>query len=367
MPRPKPRRMTALPTNRSREGFHASRRGVGVSLQRGDAGEEVFDLQRRLAQIGYRIDDEQHRFEAATDAALRRFQQERGLVVDGICGPQAWLALVEAAHRLGDRLLYYRAPMIRGDDVADLQRRLGRLGFDARWIDGIFGPNTQVAVEHFQRNVGLAADGMVGPLTVQALNRLGQRPAGELTIAQVKEHERLRSQPSSITNRRVIIGDTGELQVVGQALSRRLRTVGADVLSLSTPNLSHQALTSNQWSGDMYLGISLVSDNYAVSYFAMGGFRSTGGQTLAIRCSQALSLLLDTPLAPVGMRLPILRETRMPAVWCRIGPGAVVVPRAPGIARALAHAVLDWFRDPVPGIAITEARTGSGPANDELS
>ena len=39
-------------------------------------------------------------------------------------------------------MLYHRIPMMRGDDVAELQARLNSLGFDTGKVDGIFGPDT---------------------------------------------------------------------------------------------------------------------------------------------------------------------------------------------------------------------------------
>ena len=323
-----------------------SPRAGGLPLRRGDTGEAVRDLQRRLALIGYSTGGDHQDFGTATETSLRQFQSDRGLVVDGICGSQSWNALVEADHRLGDRLLYYRAPMMRGDDVAELQRRLGQLGFDAHWIDGILGPRTQAAIRQFQQNVGLPADGVVGRSTVEALDRLTRGAADEVTISEVREHERLRHQPSRVEGRRIVIGDTGELPVIAQAVARRLRQAGAEVLSFSTPDLSHQARTSNQWNGDMYLGVTLAVDNLGVSYFATRGFESVGGRALAQRCSAALAPLLPEPTPARAMRLPILRETRMPAVWCRLGPGSIVVPRTPGIAQALAEAVTDWCLHP---------------------
>ena len=83
--------------------------------------------------------DQPGAFGEPTEAAVRGFQERRGLRVDGICGPQTWASLVEAGFRPGDRLLYYTSPMLRGDDVAELQRRLSALGFDAGRVDGIFG------------------------------------------------------------------------------------------------------------------------------------------------------------------------------------------------------------------------------------
>jgi N-acetylmuramoyl-L-alanine amidase len=47
------------------------------------------------------------------------------------------------------------------------------------------------------------------------------------------------------------------------------------------------------------------------------------------------------------MRLPILRETRMPAVMCYLGPADEVVRRGSEIADALAAAAAAWSADPV--------------------
>src|SRR5690606_34344697 len=98
----------------------------------------------------------------ATVEAVRTFQEQRGLRVDGICGPETWGALIESGFRLGDRLLYLCTPMLRGDDVAELQRRLNALGFDAGREDGILGPDTERAIGAFQRDAGLAIDKVAG-------------------------------------------------------------------------------------------------------------------------------------------------------------------------------------------------------------
>jgi peptidoglycan hydrolase-like protein with peptidoglycan-binding domain len=105
----------------------------------------VADLQRRLAALGFSGDDEAGVYGSSTTDAVQRFQRHRGLRDDGVCGEQTWGLVVEAGYRLGDRRLYQRKPMMRGDDVADLQRRLGALGFDAGKIDGLYGPDTASA------------------------------------------------------------------------------------------------------------------------------------------------------------------------------------------------------------------------------
>ena len=182
---------------------------------------------------------------------------------DGECGPHTWAALIEADFRLGDRMLYLRSPMTRGDDITDLQQRLGSLGFDAGYVDGIFGPDTESAVRNFQANQGLTPDGVVGPDTVMALGRLAGRRSGEKTIAEVRETERLRSQ-HGLQGRRIVVGETGGIAALIDTLARRLRADGAEVLTLHQPDLSAQAKTANEWDGAVYLGVTLAAEDLSV-------------------------------------------------------------------------------------------------------
>ena len=64
----------------------------------------------------------------------------------------------------------------RGSDVAEVQARLSELGYLPGPIDGIFGTKTEAAVIHFQRDRGLTPDGIVGPLTYNALFQPGPQP-----------------------------------------------------------------------------------------------------------------------------------------------------------------------------------------------
>lgn len=59
----------------------------------------------------------------------------------------------------------------RGDLVKTLQRILSALGYNPGPEDGIFGPATLQAVTRFQRDSGLYPDGIVGPRTVEALEK----------------------------------------------------------------------------------------------------------------------------------------------------------------------------------------------------
>ena len=60
----------------------------------------------------------------------------------------------------------------QGPDVRVVQSLLNRIGYNTGPVDGVFGNRTYQAVVAFQRNNGLAADGIVGPATWRVLDRL---------------------------------------------------------------------------------------------------------------------------------------------------------------------------------------------------
>jgi N-acetylmuramoyl-L-alanine amidase len=326
----------------------------------GDGGAAVQDLQRRLAALGISCGgDPAGRFEDGTASAVRALQQSAGLDVNGVVGEITWQALVEAGYRLGDRQLYHRSPMTRGDDVAELQRRLGALGFDAGRVDGIFGPLTSAALTEFQRNSGLVSDGIFGRDSAAALERLGQVRTTAINVAHVRELERLRLAPRDLAGRRVAVGEPGGLGALASAISHDLRERGAKVAVLDHPDWSTQAREANDFAAEVYLGIRLLTEKgHRVAFFQTSGFESAGGRWLAELLSEELTACLSYPgEGAVGRRLPILRETRMLAVLCEAGPPTAVVGRLSDLARALVTGLASWSAAPMPSLRSTGLRT----------
>ncbi len=57
----------------------------------------------------------------------------------------------------------------KGEDVRTLQENLVQLGYRPGKVDGLFGDKTEDAVIHFQEAEGLYADGIVGTITMAAI------------------------------------------------------------------------------------------------------------------------------------------------------------------------------------------------------
>ena len=170
------------------------------NLAIGFSGQDVAMVQAQLARIrqnypripAVTVDGV---YGSQTVAAVREFQAIFGLAQTGTVDRRTWYAISNiyaAVMRLGELGSEgHRPPVItqppppppppppparptlrlgsRGDSVRELQTLLASRGFNPGPIDGIFGSQTQNAVILFQRANGLAADGVVGPITWNAL------------------------------------------------------------------------------------------------------------------------------------------------------------------------------------------------------
>ena len=267
--------------------------------------------------LGHLVEPLDGIFVSGPEAAVKDFQRDRSIDIDGICGPQTWDQLVEAGHRLGSRLLYLQSPPLRGDDVADLQRVLTSLGFPMSQIDGIHGQRTADALVDFQLNAGLVPDGVCGPITVDFLHRVGQRFGEAADITRLQEKQRFLKAGSELHGYKIVLAESGGLDAVVASLRRSLSDSGAEVLTTHHPDWSSHAQQANMFDADFCIGIEIRDEGSAVCHFLGDHFESPTGKHLGSAVAENLQSIVPG-ISSQGMRLPLLRETRMPALLLRI-------------------------------------------------
>jgi len=153
----------------------------GVVLRRGMSGPSIRQVQERLNALGANPQlATDGSFGPLTEAAVIAFQHSRGLNPDGVVGPLTWSALFAVIPaptpppQPPNVLIPYPGVVLRrgmsGPSIKQVQERLNTLGANPRLAtDGNFGPLTEAAVIAFQRSNGLNSDGVVGPITWNAL------------------------------------------------------------------------------------------------------------------------------------------------------------------------------------------------------
>ena len=280
-------------------------------------------------------------FDAELDRAVRTFQQERGITVDGIVGPDTFRRLDEARWQLGDRVLsYVPGHMMVGDDVTQLQRRLSELGFNPGRPDGIFGPDTDGALREFQAGVGVVADGTCGPDTFRAFDRLIRTVSGG-DAAELREHLQLSRLQTGVADKVIVIDPGSSIApdtcyAIAARVEGRLAALGTQVLLSRPANRIGQEYSSdteraefaNSVGADLVLSIhvdrseSPLPNGIATFYYghALGGVHSHAGRVLAEHVQSELITRTDRRDCRTHPRTwDLLRVTRMPAVRVEVG------------------------------------------------
>ena len=126
-------------------------------MQSGATGFRVTAIQHLLRARGQSLTADGV-YGSVTVSKVKAFQSSRSLLADGVVGPKTWAALVvtvqNGSQRPGRR---------RGTEGPHRARLL------AHGPDGVFGATTASKARAFQTSRGLAADGVVGSNTWQAL------------------------------------------------------------------------------------------------------------------------------------------------------------------------------------------------------
>jgi len=318
-----------------------------LPLREGDSGDAVADLQERLGRLGFEHGrDDFGAYGPGTVAAVQLFQSQRGLRVDGVCDDQTWSSLVEAGFRLGDRLLYRRSPMLQGDDIAEVQRRLSGLGFDTGGVDGIFGDSTHIAIAEFQRNVGLATDGICGPRTLSELTRVAPVRGDADLVTPLREQLKVAAAPATLGGKKIAIGEEGGFSTGTAAVHRALALAGAKPLDLHNPDPFAQASAANAAGVDCYIGLRLEPSHSSVKTYFYRGFRyesAVSRQLAELLVEAAASHLGLENAGAQGMADTILRRTAMPAVVLELGAPHEVAMQTSRLGEAVQEALDCWL------------------------
>lgn len=348
----------------------------------GDSGPVVAEVRDRLIRLGMLAATAPAVYDEAMDAAVRAFQQQQGLNVDGIVGTETFRRLEEVRWRLGDRVLSYSAGHMQiGDDALALQRRLTDMGFDSGRVDGVFGPSTDHAVRDFQRNVGLEPDGVCGPQTLRALDRLTRTVSGGAP-EELRDQQVLAALQTGTADKVIVIdpghggNDPGrelpgvtEQFVIDDICSRlegRLSAVGVQVLLTRPLGVSHlspsteaqRAAFANRVGADLVISVHCdwepSGKGAGAATFFYGSTRTASmvGRHFAEVLQE--HVVHHTGFDDCGIHAKtwdLLRMTRMPTVRLETGYLSNDEDRArltephtrQEIAEAIASAIHDFF------------------------
>ncbi|WP_096188942.1 C40 family peptidase [Evansella halocellulosilytica] len=194
-------------------------------LSVGDQGEKVKTIQKNLSDSGYYVTSIDGVFGEKTKDAVKHYQRDHGLKIDGIVGEET------AKHILGiKKKINYSAidgrqklnpvfvpgqqehiPTVytmsentsqteeaeernyyqhgdKGEEIESLQKQLQKAGYYNGSIDGHFGSETQQAIRMLQREHGLSVDGLAGNEVKEFLSSNNLKKIKEERAAQEKEN-----------------------------------------------------------------------------------------------------------------------------------------------------------------------------------
>ena len=127
-------------------------------LKRGSTGEAVRELQVALNALGYNTGAVDGQFGAQTESAVKHFQQDRGITADAVVGPITWLNIDEADQT--EPLLKKRLTL-GGWDTGGVDGKFGShteaavkdfQGDRGLVVDGIVGPQTWAEIDAIEVN-----------------------------------------------------------------------------------------------------------------------------------------------------------------------------------------------------------------------
>ena len=326
------------------EGTQSAGGWPGTVLRRGSTGSSVEQVQFWLSDLA-QFDSSLVRvtvdgsYGAATERAVRAFQQKQSLTADGAVGQRTWNALytawVDAQSDLGGTA-WPGTALRRG--AAGMEVRLVqfwlRLAADnysalrTVTVDGSYGATTVSAVEAFQTLFGLTADGVVGRSTWNKLKEVGLAVANKIVAANVA--------PGQFTTT-TRAGSSGTAVRAVQYYLRRLAAYYSDVPSVTVDGKFGAATTR-----------------------AVRAWQSRAGLTVDGIVGRLTFQSLYDAVQALEASGPVVRTVSLPA------PAAALRPGDTGAAVLRLNRLLLFLSQWIPEINFTASDTPDSTFDPEL-
>ncbi len=161
----------------------------------------MLDLSNKIQAAGYRFPENSIECRSLIELFLNDYNLEQSISKDNL-----WLELLNHGYSLGDRILNFSNPVLKGSDIEELQELLSRLGFYSEPINSEYTKELMKSVEAFQENRGLTIDGVVGLNTVTEIKKLIRPNLDNSLNEAIKAFKR----PGSMLNVCVYVENIGE-------------------------------------------------------------------------------------------------------------------------------------------------------------
>ena len=161
----------------------------------------MLDLSNKIQAAGYRFPENSIECRSLIELFLNDYDLEQSISKDNL-----WLELLNHGYSLGDRILNFSNPVLKGSDIEELQELLSRLGFYSEPINSEYTKELMKSVEAFQENRGLTIDGVVGLNTVTEIKKLIRPNLDNSLNEAIKAFKR----PGSMLNVCIYVENIGE-------------------------------------------------------------------------------------------------------------------------------------------------------------
>lgn len=290
-----------------------------------DEGEKIRALQEQLNGAGFHVTDQPTTyFGPQTEAAVEEFQQEYELSIDGVAGPETLAKLDEVQEEEENTDPGLLKAGSTGQAVVDLQEDLHQLEYFQGTYTEEYNSETSDAVAAFQREHGLAIDGIAGPNTLGAID-------GELN----------QSAPGTLRGKTVVVDpghggyDVGavangleEKDIVldtGLKLKGDLEAMGATVVMTRETDrylsLDERTEVANNANADAFVSVHVnAGGGVGDESYWYGEYEAERSERLAEDVQERL--IEATGAADRGVKegnFQVIRDTDIPAILAEIG------------------------------------------------